>query len=215
MPPPPRPGQTGDFVTITHRGDDARRGTGSLDRSIKQGGARPGDIDIMTRIILVFGSIAGILGMTLLAGSDGVGSEAIGYLGMLLSLSIIFVAIKRHRDINLGGVIRFWPALALGLGVAALAGVFYVVAWEIYFNATDRAFMEAYLSGQIAAREAAGATAAELAAFRDEMTAMMEMYGNWWFRLPMTFIEIFPIGVLVSLISAALLRNRKLLPHRA
>jgi hypothetical protein len=203
MPPPPRPGQTGDFVTITHRGDDARRGTGSLDRSIKQGGARPGDIDIMTRIILVFGSIAGslvalflILGMTLLAGSDGVGSEAIGYLGMLLSLSIIFVAIKRHRDINLGGV-------------------FYVVAWEIYFNATDRAFMEAYLSGQIAAREAAGATAAELAAFRDEMTAMMEMYGNWWFRLPMTFIEIFPIGVLVSLISAALLRNRKLLPHRA
>ena len=83
----------------------------------------------MTRIILVFGSIAGslvalflILGMTLLAGSDGVGSEAIGYLGMLLSLSIIFIAIKRHRDINLGGVIRFWPALALGLGVAALAG---------------------------------------------------------------------------------------------
>lgn len=171
----------------------------------------------MTRIILVFGSLVGtiiaalmILGIVFLSGS-----EAAGYLTMLLALSIIFVAIKRHRDINLGGVIRFWPALATGLGIAAVAGLFYVVGWEIYFNATDRAFMDTYLNGQIAAREATGASAEEVAAFRQQMGAMMEMYGKWWFRLPMTFIEIFPVGVLVSLISAALLRNPKVLPHRA
>jgi len=31
----------------------------------------------------------------------------------------------------------------------------------------------------------------------------------------MTFIEIFPVGLLVALISAALLRNPKMLPARA
>lgn len=205
-------------IRVTTRGGQ----TGTIERSINQGGARPGDIDIMTRIILTFGSLAGtlvaifmLLGMTVLAGSDNMGSEAFGYLGMLLALSIIFIAIKRHRDINLGGVIRFWPALAVGLGVAALAAVFYVVAWEIYFNATDRAFMDAYANGQIAAREAAGASAEELAAYEASTREMVALYGNWWFRLPMTFTEIFPVGVLVSLVSAALLRNRNLLPRRA
>jgi hypothetical protein len=37
-------------------------------------------------------------------------------------------------------------------------------------------------------------------------------YADPLYRLPMTFIEIFPIGVLVSLIAAALLRNRRFLP---
>lgn len=39
-------------------------------------------------------------------------------------------------------------------------------------------------------------------------------YANPLFRLPMVFAEIFPVGVLVSLISAALLRNRRFLPAR-
>jgi len=175
----------------------------------------------MTRMIIIFGSLAGslvavfmLLSISVLADPDGRGSETFGYLGMLLALSIIFVAIKRHRDINLGGVIRFWPALAFGLGVAAVAAIFYVVAWEVYFNATDRAFMDAYVNGQIAAREAAGASAEELAAFEASTREMAALYGNWWFRVPMTFVEIFPVGALVSLVSAGLLRNRKLLPRR-
>lgn len=38
----------------------------------------------------------------------------LGYLTMLIALSAVFVAIKRHRDADLGGVIRFWPAFGLG-----------------------------------------------------------------------------------------------------
>jgi hypothetical protein len=175
----------------------------------------------MTRIILVYGSIAGavvgilmLLGWLLLSGEHGAGSMAIGYLTMLLALAFIFVAVKRHRDINLGGVIRFWPALGLGLAVAAIAGLFYVVSWEIYFNATGGAFMDAYVQAQTEVRQAAGATEAEIVAFQAEMRDFMALYANWWFRMPITFTEILPVGILVSVISAAVLRNPRVLPHR-
>jgi len=176
----------------------------------------------MARIILTFGIISGlivsllmVLGMTLLAGPDGVGSETVGYLTMLLALSFIFMAIKRHRDVNLGGVIRFWPALATGLGVAAIAGLFYVVTWEIYFQMSGGAFMDAYMAGQIEARRESGATAAELAAYETSLRDSMALYAHWWFRMPVTFTEIFPVGVLVSLVFAAILRNPRVLPQRA
>ncbi len=46
------------------------------------------------------------------------------------------------------------------------------------------------------------------------METFKAQYANPLFRLPMTFIEIFPVGVLVSLISAAILRNPRVLPAR-
>ena len=47
-----------------------------------------------------------------------------------------------------------------------------------------------------------------------EMDAFKIQYADPLFRLPMTFAEIFPVGILVSLISAGLLRNSRFLPAR-
>jgi hypothetical protein len=46
------------------------------------------------------------------------------------------------------------------------------------------------------------------------MAEFKVMYANPWFRLPMVFSEIFPVGVLVSLVSAAMLRRPTFLPAR-
>ena len=45
--------------------------------------------------------------------------------------------------------------------------------------------------------------------------AFAVMYRNPLYRMPMTFVEMFPVGVLVSLITAAVLRNPRVLPSRA
>ena len=55
---------------------------------------------------------------------------AIGYTTMLVALSAVFVGIKRYRDVDRGGVVGFWPAFAVGLGISFIAGLFYVAAWE-------------------------------------------------------------------------------------
>lgn len=174
----------------------------------------------MIRMILVYGLIAGLLvGIPLsiiatTAHIDGPLGMVVGYLLMLVALSMVFVAIKRRRDLTQGGVIRFWPAFGLGLGISFVAGVVYVAAWEATVAATHMDFATAYANGVIAQQKAQGVTGAALDKVVAEMDEFKLQYANPLYRLPMTFIEIFPVGVLVSLISAALLRNSRFMPAR-
>jgi len=175
----------------------------------------------MSRIILIYGVAAGlivIVPMSLMLANAEHGSAATsmfaGYLIMLLALSLVFFGVKRRRDRDLGGVIRFVPALLAGLGISAVAGVIYVIGWEITLAVTDFAFIDSYSSAAVEAARARGASSADVAAVVAEMDEFRRQYANPLFRLPMTFIEIFPVGLLVSLISAALLRNSRFLPAR-
>jgi hypothetical protein len=51
-----------------------------------------------------------------------------------------------------------------------------------------------------------------MAALTTEMVNFEAQYANPLWRPPMTFTEILPVGVLVSLVSAALLRNDRFVP---
>lgn len=66
----------------------------------------------------------------------------------------------------------------------------------------------------IAAARAKGDSAAEVARMSAEMERFRAQYANPLLRLPMTFVEIFPVGVLVSLVTAGLLRNSRFLPMK-
>ena len=138
----------------------------------------------------------------------------IGYTTMLIALSAVFVAIKRHRDVDLGGVIRFWPALGLGLGISLVAAIIYVAAWEAALAVIHSDFAGTYANALIEQEKAKGVSGEALAKFIAEMERFKTQYKNPLYRLPMTFAEIFPIGVLVSLVSAGLLRNSRFLPAR-
>lgn len=158
--------------------------------------------------------VAGMLYAGGVGGGHATSSLWFGYLIMILALSTIFLAIREYRNKTLGGVIKFLPAFGLGLLVAAIAGVVYVVAWETFLQTTRYPFMENYTAAMIEAKRAAGVTGAELDAFIAEMEKAKADYANPLYRLPMTFVEIFPVGFLIALISAAILRNPKVLPAR-
>ena len=176
----------------------------------------------MLKIALIYGAIAGsitiavmCLGFVLDNQIPGMGGAVFGYAVMLIALTMIFIGVKRHRDQNLGGVIKFGPALGLGVAIALVAGVFYSTGWEIYLAATGENFAENYASAIIAKKEAAGVVGEELAKVKAEMETFVKNYQNPLYRFPMTlFVEIFPVGFIVALASAGLLRNPKLLPAR-
>ncbi len=172
----------------------------------------------MGRIIAVYGIIGGIIvavGMQLsihFVSDHGSLGMVVGYLTMLVALSMVFVGMKRYRDTVRGGVIRFWPAFGVGLGIAGVAGLCYVAGWEAYMYATDYSFMDVYVKQALAEKAAAGASATEIAKFSTEMAAFKAQYADPLFRMPMTFAEIAPVGLIVALVSAAILRNSRAFP---
>lgn len=181
----------------------------------------PSPSSSMLRLALIFGSLAGVavtlpmlIAMIVSNSEHLFASEAFGYLIMLIALSLIFVGIKRYRDEALGGVIRFPRALLLGLMISTVAAVIYVAAWELYLYRTDYAFIDEYVAQVLEARRQSGLSEQALMAELAELETLKTNYGNPLFRLFTTFSEIFPVGLLVSLVAAALLRFPGFLPHR-
>jgi hypothetical protein len=167
----------------------------------------------------IYGLLSGLVVISIMITGTVLGGRAsfmstlwFGYLTMLVALTFIFVGTKRYRDVELGGIIKFLPALGLGLAIAVVASLVYVTVWEVYMAATHYSYMDHYVAKTISAQRAAGVAGAALAQKIAELETMRTQYANPLYRLPMTFMELFPVGVIVALISAGLLRNPKLLP---
>lgn len=172
----------------------------------------------MGRMIAVYGAIAGVIvviGMQIsiaVVTDHGTMGMVAGYLSMLLGMIFVFVGVKRYRDVERGGVIGFGKALSVGFGISLVAALFYVLSWEVYMWQTGGTFMAEYIASNVETMRAAGKSAAEIAKFQTEMNAMAEQYKNPAFRMALTFLEILPVALLVSLVSAALLRKSSFLP---
>jgi uncharacterized membrane protein YhaH (DUF805 family) len=178
----------------------------------------------MTNYIFLFGTFAGLItisAMIALMVAGGADPDAwwshsvfLGYLIMFVALSMIFFAVKRYRDQDLGGVIKFVPAFLMGVGISVVAGIIYVLVWEAYQAATNYTYVDSYVAGMLESERAKGTPPETVSAMAKEFETLKVQYKDPLFRIPMTFLEIFPVGLLVALISAALLRNSKVLPDR-
>jgi len=166
----------------------------------------------MKKLSLIYGSLAGIvcIGMFFVVNPPSQGfdpdnmknGELIGYTTMLISLSTIFIATKQLRDKELGGKIKFGKALLLGLAITSVAGVFYVAGWEIYQSMTPDNFVEQYMDYMESEMVASGQSQEEVDAYFESQKGMMELYqNNMAVRMGITFMEIFPVGLLISLIN--------------
>ena len=170
---------------------------------------------IMKKNVLVFGSISGLILLIVMVTStiqcynneDFKGNMWLGYSSMLVAFSFIFVGIKNVRDKYSGGFISFGKAFKVGFYIALIASSAYVVVWLIEYYMFIPDFMDKYIAHVL--REAArdGATAAELKSKKDEMTMYVSMYNTPLGVVVLTYLEVLPIGLIISLIAAAILRR--------
>lgn len=174
----------------------------------------------MGRIIVVYGVIAGVTvallmraSMMLFPEGGSLGMVA-GFSSMIIALSFVFIGVKRYRDEELGGVIRFGKALAVGFGIAAIATCFYVAAWELYLYFTDYTFMEEFSRIALENAQKEGKSAAEIAALAKELDGFKDLYANPFSRMALTATEISPIAIVMPIISAALLRKSSFMPAK-
>ena len=177
----------------------------------------------MKRIVLVNGVIAGlmvsgILILTHFMVEDGTigydNARLVGYASMVLAFSMIFAGIKKYRDELWNGIISFGQAVKVGLLITVVASVIYAVTWDIYYQGAASDFSEKYAAHYLEKMRKEGATQEEIASMQTEMEAFNEMYENTFIRFGITLIEILPVGLIITLISALMLKRAGSRPSR-
>jgi hypothetical protein len=169
----------------------------------------------MKKTVLTFGLIAGVIisvlmnGSLLLAKRIGSGhSMALGYTIMVASFLLVYFGIRSYRDNNLGGQISFGRAFSCGILITLITTVFYVVSWEIIFFNFMPHFMDGYFAAQVHRVQSAGLDPATTAARVAAIEHSQQLYQNPFVNAAYTFIEPLPVGLVITLISAAVLRRK-------
>lgn len=167
----------------------------------------------MKKIVLTFGLISGAISSVMMVATvpfaDKIGhSYIVGYTTIVLSFLLVYFGIRSYRD-NVGnGHITFGKAFTVGICITVISCLCYVVTWEVlYFNFMHD-FMDKYGAHVIEKLKASGATAAAVEAKIQELKKFKEQYENPLFNSMITFLEPFPVGLAITLISAAVLRKK-------
>jgi hypothetical protein len=170
----------------------------------------------MKRIVIIFGLISGVISSALMfltlplmhTGAVSFNNGYIvGYTAIVLSFLLVFFGIRSYRE-NAGGTITFGRGFSVGILITLISCVFYVASWEVIYFKIMPDFADKYAAHAISTMREKGATDSAIAAKKVEMVKMKAMLDNPLLNAAMTFIEPFPVGLIMSLVSAAILRRR-------
>ncbi len=173
----------------------------------------------MKKNIIIYGLIAGIVVSTIMlftvnyvshceGNVDYNTSMLIGYASMLISFSLVFVGIRNYRDKYNEGVISFGKAFKIGFMIVLVASTIYVIAWLIDYFYFIPEFAEKYSAQMLEELRSGGASQIEIDEKTKEMANFARLYKNPFFNAIMTYAEILPVGLIVTLISSLILKRK-------
>jgi hypothetical protein len=169
----------------------------------------------MKKTILTFGLISGAVSSLMMIATvpfaDRIGFDkgaVIGYTSIVLSFLLVFFGIRSYRDNVENGQITFSKAFAVGISITVISCICYVVTWEVFYYNFLPGFMDKYGAYMVQKAAASGAGPAAIQAQVQQIQKFKELYQNPLINAAMTFIEPFPIGLIITLLSAAVLKKK-------
>ena len=168
----------------------------------------------MKKTVLTFGLISAAVSSAMMLLTvpfiDRIGFDkgaVFGYTAIVLSFLLVFFGVRSYRESN-GGTLSFGRGFVVGLLITLISCAGYVVTWEfVYFNLMPD-FADKYTAYTIEHLKASGANEQAIDATTKRMEDFKRMYNNPLMNAAITFTEPFPIGLVVTLISAAVLRRK-------
>jgi len=165
----------------------------------------------MKRNVLIFGLIIGAILCTNMVimvnmmynNADFKGNDIVGYAAMIIMFSLIFFGVRNHRDRQLGGLISFGKAFKMGCLIALVGSTMYVLAWLFYYYLFVPDFIDVYTNYVLST-----CSPDDLQAKTAQMADFKEMYKNPLFVILITYSEVLPIGLVVALVSALILKRK-------
>jgi len=170
----------------------------------------------MKKNVLVFGSLIGIIFASFMVyaaaecytNPDMESNDVAGYAGMIAVFSFIFIGVKNYRDKYNGGVITFGKAFKTGLYITLIASTIYVGVWLIDYYIFIPDFLDKYIPHVLKEASRQGATQAEVTEKAAQMASFKEMYKNPLFVVLASYAEVFPLGLIITLVSALILKRK-------
>ena len=167
----------------------------------------------MKKNTIIYGLIAGIVVSILMLLSantitDFDTSLVVGYASMLIAFSLVFVGIRNYRDKYNEGVVSFGKAFTIGIMIVLIASTIYVIAWLIAYFYFEPDYLEKFSAKMLDKLKAGGASQLEIDNKIKEMANFAIMYKNPFFNAMMTYVEILPVGLIVTLISSLILKRK-------
>jgi hypothetical protein len=167
------------------------------------------------KIVLVFGFISGGLMAIFIFATmpliHKVGMDRmvfVVYTWMVLAFILVFFGIRSYRENVGGGAITFGRAFTVGILIALISSACYVIAWLIFYYNFMPDFFETYSAHVIEQARASGATPEAIQAKIQETEQFKQLAKNPFLHAALVFIEPFPVGLIITLISAVILRKK-------
>src|SRR4051794_4756268 len=166
----------------------------------------------IVRFGLISGALISVMMLLTLPFHDRIGFDRslyVGYTTMVLAFLLVFFGIRSYRDNVGGGEITFGKAFLIGLGIVAISCVCYVITWEALYFTVMHDYIDKYAAYIIGKARSSGATEAMIQQKVQEMARLKEMLENPLINAAMVFLEPLPVGLVMALVSAGLLRKKK------
>jgi hypothetical protein len=169
----------------------------------------------MKKTVLTFGLISGVVSAALMLamvpfiyriGFDK--GTILGYTSIVISLLLVPFGIWTYREDDGEGSITFGRAFAVGILITLISCICYVLAWEIVYYNFLPDFADKYTAYMVEKAKASGATQQVIDATLQEMKSMKSMLDNPLIFAAIGFTEPFPVGLIITTISAAILRKK-------
>jgi hypothetical protein len=168
----------------------------------------------MKKTVLTFGLISGAITTVMMVAAasfyDKIGFDKgaiLGYTTIVLSAMLIFFGVRSYRENVADGRLSFTRGFAVGILITLLSNVCYVATWEVLYFKFMPDFADKYAAHMIESAKASGASPEKIEKTAQEARHFKEEYKKPAFNVAMTFLEVFPIGLGVTLLSAAILRR--------
>lgn len=136
-------------------------------------------------------------------------AEIFGFTSILLSLSTIFIAVKTYRDKHNNGKVKFGKAFLIGLYISLIAGAMYALTFTVYNSLNGDPFGSFYRDYSMSEIEKLNLEPLQKQEKIAELEKNIAMFGNPMVMFLMAmFVEYVPMGLIVSLISATVMKKK-------
>jgi hypothetical protein len=132
----------------------------------------------------------------------------VGYAGMVLSFSVIFLGVRSYREQVGQGSVSFGKAFQAALLMALISSCCYALAWLVISHFFYPDFWDHYIQHEMNSLRQSGAAETVLQEKMKKMEEYKSMTANPILNALFAFVEPLPVGFIVALISAAILRRK-------